>query len=104
MPRTPSDDDVELRQVLDPGAVRRAPRYRAFFAVGALTGVVLGLGLGLYLLGTYDPARDQPLSKPGVWLTVTIVATATATTLLAGLLATALDRRSIRRQAAERGV
>jgi len=102
-PPTPTDG-VELRQVLDPADVRRAPRYKAFFVVGVLAGVVLGLALGLYLLSTYDPARDQPLSKPGVWLTVTIIGTTTATTLLAGLLATVLDRRSIRRQAAKRGV
>lgn len=97
-------DDVELRQVIDPGQVRRAPRYQAFFVVGVLVGVILGLALGLYLLDTFDPSRDQPLSKPGVWLAVLILGTTTVTTLLAGLAATVLDRRSIRRQGAKRAV
>ena len=102
-PQNPADD-VEVRQVLDPSQVRRAPRYAAFFVVGVVVGVAAGLGLGLYLLDTYDPARDQPMTKPGVWLTVTVAGVTTVTTLLAGLLATILDRRSIRRQAAKRAV
>jgi hypothetical protein len=100
-PSTPEGDDVELREVLDPATVRRAPRYAAFLGAGVVVGVLLGLALGLYLLSTFDPARDQPLTKPGVWLTVTVFGMTTVTALLGGALAVVLDRRSLRRWGAD---
>ncbi|ACZ32092.1 hypothetical protein Xcel_3090 [Xylanimonas cellulosilytica DSM 15894] len=87
----------DLRTVVDPASVRRAPRYAAFMVTGVVVGLVAGLALGLFLLATFDPQRDFPMDKPGVWLTVTVMGTTTLTTLLAGLLATVLDRRSLKR-------
>ncbi len=96
-PVAPDDPEVEIRDLVDPGSVRRAPRYKGFMVAGVVLGVVIGLAVGLFLLATFDPRRDQPMDKPGVWLTVTVLAATTITTLLAGLLATFLDRRSLKR-------
>ncbi|PZR53544.1 hypothetical protein DNL40_08600 [Xylanimonas oleitrophica] len=88
--------EAEVAAVVDPGTVRRAPRYKAFFWIGALLGVAIGLGLGLYLVFTHDPSQGVPLFKPGVYVTVVVLATTTVTTLLAGLVAVLLDRRSVK--------
>jgi hypothetical protein len=90
--QSPSDD-VEVRDVIDPATVRRAPRYKAFFWTGALVGIVIGLPLSLYLVST--PA-GQGMMKPGVYITVLTVFVTTVTTLLAGLFAVIADRRSLR--------
>lgn len=95
-------DDAEIRELVDPASVRRAPRYKGFMVAGVTLGIVIGVAVGLFMLATYDPARDQPLDKPGVWFTVTVLGTTTFTTLLAGLLATILDRRSLKRWNAHR--
>lgn len=96
---TPAAPDAEVSTVVDPTTVRRAPRYRAFFWVGALLGIVLGGAFGLYLVSSTDPADiGGPLQKPGVYVTVIMLATTTVTVLLAGLVAVLLDRRSVRRR------
>lgn len=97
---TPVADDVELAAVVDPARVRRAPRYKAFFWVGAVVGIVLGAVLGFWLVGQDDPATGEPvpLLKPGVYISVTILGTTMVTVLLAGLLAVLADRRSLRRR------
>ena len=88
-----SSDDVEVRDVIDPTTVRRAPRYKAFFWTGALVGIVIGLPLSLYLVNS--PA-GQGMMKPGVYVTVLTAFVTTVTTLLAGLFAVIADRRSLR--------
>ncbi len=88
-----SSDDVEVRDVIDPATVRRAPRYKAFFITGALVGVVLGLLLSLYLVSS--PSGGS-LMKPGVYITVLTAFVTMVTTLLAGLFAVIADRRSLR--------
>ena len=107
-PEHDPDPVVEIRGLVDPASVRRAPRYKGFMVAGGIVGFVVGLALGLYLLATYDPSRDQYMDKPGVWLTVTIIGTTTLALLLAGLLATVIDRRSLKRwnarQAPKQGV
>lgn len=90
-----SPDDVELRDVIDPTTVRRAPRYKAFFWTGALVGIVLGLALSFYLVSSSSGAA---VVKPGVYVTVLTVFVTMLTTLLAGLLAVIADRRSLRAQ------
>lgn len=85
--------------LVDPARVRRAPRYRAFFTVGALVGIVVGLVFGVWLASNVDPSRgDFPLQKPGVYVTVVVAATTTVTVLIAGGLAILADRRSLRRR------
>ncbi|MGI5189075.1 hypothetical protein ACQEVI_13120 [Promicromonospora sp. CA-289599] len=93
--QAPSDsaDDVEVRDVIDPASVRRAPRYKAFFWTGALIGIVLGLGLSLYLVNSPSGAA---MMKPGVYVTVLTAFVTMVTTLLAGLFAVLADRRSLR--------
>ncbi|MFI8526423.1 hypothetical protein ACIGB8_18350 [Promicromonospora sukumoe] len=88
-----SSDDVEVRDVVDPATVRRAPRYKAFFMTGALVGLVLGLLLSLYLVGS---PSGSGLMKPGVYITVLTAFVTMVTTLLAGLFAVIADRRSLR--------
>ncbi|WP_125772940.1 hypothetical protein [Antribacter gilvus] len=88
-------DDVELRSVIDPGSVRRAPRYKAFFWTGALAGLLIGVGLSLYLVGT-DAAEG--MMKPGVYVTVLTLFVTMVTTLVAGLVAVVVDKRSLRRR------
>ncbi|MFC4629303.1 hypothetical protein ACFO6V_13755 [Promicromonospora alba] len=93
--QAPSDsaDDVEVRDVIDPASVRRAPRYKAFFWTGALIGIVLGLALSLYLVNSPSGAA---MMKPGVYVTVLTAFVTMVTTLLAGLFAVIADRRSLR--------
>lgn len=93
--QAPSDsaDDVEVRDVIDPASVRRAPRYKAFFWTGALIGIVLGLGLSLYLVNS---PSGTSMMKPGVYVTVLTAFVTMVTTLLAGLFAVIADRRSLR--------
>ncbi|WP_454850845.1 hypothetical protein [Promicromonospora soli] len=93
--QAPSDstDDVEVRDVIDPATVRRAPRYKAFFWTGALVGIVLGLALSLYLVNSPSGAA---MMKPGVYITVLTAFVTMVTTLLAGLFAVLADRRSLR--------
>lgn len=93
--QTPNDsaDDVEVRAVIDPASVRRAPRYKAFFWAGGLVGLVLGLALSLYLVNSPSGAS---LMKPGVYVTVLTAFVVMVTTLVAGLFAVIADRRSLR--------
>jgi Mg/Co/Ni transporter MgtE len=93
-PSEPSDD-VEVRDVIDPATVRRAPRYKAFFWTGALIGLVLGLALSLYLVNSPSGAA---MMKPGVYVTVLTAFVTMVTTLLAGLFAVIADRRSLRKR------
>jgi hypothetical protein len=89
-----TSDDVEVRDVIDPATVRRAPRYKAFFWTGALVGIVLGLALSLYLVSSPSGAA---MMKPGVYVTVLTAFVTMVTTLLAGMFAVIADRRSLRR-------
>ncbi|MCK0118244.1 hypothetical protein BCE75_102137 [Isoptericola sp. CG 20/1183] len=90
----PAPDDHLL---VDPARVRRAPRYRGFFTVGAVVGVVVGVVLGMWLT---DVAGDEGalLLKPGVFVSVVVLGTTTFFVLLAGGLAALADRRSLRRR------
>ncbi|GAB3158954.1 hypothetical protein GCM10027059_04500 [Myceligenerans halotolerans] len=90
----PQHAEVPLQDVVDPGDVRRAPRYGRFLMAGAILGIAIGLGLGYYVIGTPEA---QGMLKPGVYVAVTVAFTATFTTLVAGLLAVLADRRSVRR-------
>ncbi|WP_407319313.1 histidine kinase [Isoptericola halotolerans] len=90
-------DEPDEHLLVDPARVRRAPRYRAFFTVGAVVGVVLGTVLGVWLTGiaTDDGAL---LLKPGVFVSVIVLSTTTLGVLVAGALAVLADRRSLRRR------
>ncbi|WP_402462829.1 hypothetical protein [Isoptericola aurantiacus] len=89
--------EPEEHLLVDPTRVRRAPKLRAFFTVGAVVGVVAGLWLGSWLSGI--ASQDGPvLLKPGVFVSVITLGTTTLTVLLAGALAVWADRRSLRRR------
>lgn len=94
-PGEPTEPDEHL--LVDPARVRRAPRYRAFFTVGAVVGVVVGTVLGVWLSGI---ATDEGafLLKPGVFVSVIVLSTTTLFVLVAGALAVLADRRSLRRR------
>lgn len=97
-PDQPADTHDE-HLLVDPGRVRRAPRYRAFFTVGSVVGVVVGLWLGLWLVDQVAASSGgPPVLKPGVFVVVVLVATTTVSVLLAGLAAVLADRRSMRRR------
>ncbi|OLT50961.1 hypothetical protein [Cellulosimicrobium sp. CUA-896] len=86
-------DEVEVEGVVDRRTVRRAPRYRAFFTVGILLGLVVGLGVGGAWL--QSPASDA-VFKPGVYFTVILVSCTALGAGVAGLWAVVADRRSLR--------
>lgn len=83
--------------LVDPTRVRRAPRYRGFFTVGAVVGVVVGVVLGVWLSGIATDSGPL-LLKPGVFVSVIVLGTTTFFVLLAGGLAILADRRSLRRR------
>lgn len=86
-------DEVEIEGVVDRATVRRAPRYRAFFTVGILLGLVVGLGVGGAWL--QSPAA-APVFKPGVYFTVILVTCTALGAAVAGVWAVIADRRSLR--------
>lgn len=78
-----------------PATIRRAPRYRAFFWVGALVGIALGVPFGLGL--SYDGMVNR-------WIYVVVIALGTTlvTVLVAGALAALVDKRGAARAARQR--
>lgn len=74
-------------ELVDPAAVRRAPRFRAFLWTGALVGLVLGLVVGLIVF----PSRDR-----GWTLAIFVTELAAAGVLIGAVVAVLLDRRSLR--------
>lgn len=93
----PAAETPEDHLLIDPTRVRRAPRYPAFLTLGAIIGIVGGLWFGQFLVGVGPTSAGGALLKPGVFVSVIVLATTTFTMLLAGLVAVLLDRRSIRR-------
>lgn len=91
-----SDDALTPAQIEDisahaaPATVRRAPRYKAFFWVGALVGIAIGVWFGLWV------SPDAMINR-WIYVLVTVFGTTMVTVLVAGLLAVAADRRSVRR-------
>jgi hypothetical protein len=90
--RAPVDEHL----LIDPARVRRAPRYRGFFTVGAVVGVVVGLWLGTWL-ADLSIANDIPMLKPGVFVSVVALGVTTFFVLAAGALAIWADRRSLKK-------
>lgn len=76
-------------ELVDPGSVRRAPRFGAFLWTGALTGVVVGLVVGLIVF----PSHDR-----GWTLAIFVTELMAAGVLIAAVVAVVLDRRSVRRR------
>lgn len=74
-------------ELVDPAAVRRAPRFRAFLWTGALVGLVLGLVVGLIVF----PSHDR-----GWTLAIFVTELAAAGVLIGAVVAVLLDRRSLR--------
>lgn len=68
--------------------VRRAPKFRAFFTVGALVGIVLGLVVGFTL-------SEPGMVNRGIYVTVCVLFTTMMTSLVTGFIASQLDRRSV---------
>jgi ABC-type nitrate/sulfonate/bicarbonate transport system permease component len=87
---TPDELD-RIRDVAVPATLRRAPRYRAFFAIGAVIGIVAGIALGVWL--SYDGMVNR-----WIYVTVIILATTLVTVLLAGLAVVSIDRRGARKR------
>lgn len=92
--RVPADE-VQIEEVVDPTTVRRAPRYRAFFTVGIVLGLVVGLGVGGAWLQS-DAVRG--VFKPGVYFSVILVTCTALGAAVAGVWAVVADRRSLRRR------
>ena len=79
----------EIAALAVPATVRRAPKYKSFFWVGAVVGIILGLWFGLWL------SPDGMVNR-WIYVTVTIFGTTLVTVLLAGAAAVWADRRSTR--------
>jgi len=93
----PHESRPDEHLLIDPARVRRAPRYSVFLTIGAVVGIVAGIWLGQYLVTSVDPSgTGAVLLKPGVFISVIVLATTALSMLLAGLVAVVLDRRSIR--------
>lgn len=73
-----------------PAKVRRAPKYKSFFLVGALVGIIGGVWFGLWL------SSDDMINR-WIYVTVIVLGTTLVTVLLAGAAAVWADRRSTRR-------
>ena len=67
--------------------VRRAPKLGAFFFVGAVVGIILGLIVGIWL-------SDPNMVKRGIYITVSVVFVTTIVELFVGALVVYLDKRS----------
>lgn len=94
---SPAQAEPDEHVLVDPARIRRAPRYRGFFTVGAVVGVVVGVVLGVWLSGI--ASEEGPLLlKPGVFVSVIVLGTTAFFVLLAGALAVLADRRSLRRR------
>ncbi|MBD8078814.1 histidine kinase [Cellulosimicrobium arenosum] len=91
--QSPVPGEVEVEDVVDPTAVRRAPRYGRFIGVGIVLGLVVALGVGGSWLQS-DAAES--VFKPGVYFTVILVAGAALGAAIGGLWAVLADRRSLR--------
>ncbi|WP_277207795.1 histidine kinase [Isoptericola croceus] len=101
-PEQPAEQPAEQPEpdehlLVDPTRVRRAPRYRGFFSVGAVVGIVVGVVLGVWLSGIATDAGSS-LLKPGVFVSVIVLGTTAFFVLLAGAVALLADRRSLRRR------
>ncbi|GAA1718628.1 hypothetical protein GCM10009809_13140 [Isoptericola hypogeus] len=91
-----ADEPQDLTLLVDPDRVRRAPKYPVFLWVGALVGIVAGLVFATWLIDVTGSAES--LMKPGVYVTVVVLATTALGLGVAGLLAVVADRRSLRRR------
>ena len=97
-PSQPADSDdamsaQEMNEIAAqavPAKVRRAPKYKSFFWVGALVGIILGIWFGLWL-------STEGMVNRWIYVTVTVLGTTMVTVLLAGGAAVWADRRSARR-------
>lgn len=67
--------------------VRRAPKLGAFFFIGAIVGIILGLVFGFGL-------SDPNMTKRGIYITVSVVFVTTIVELIVGGLVVYLDKRS----------
>lgn len=72
-----------------PATIRRAPKYKSFFWVGAVVGIVVGVWLGLTV-------SSGGMINRWIYVTVTTFGVTLVTVLLAGLAAVWSDRRSTR--------
>ena len=90
------EEPQDVTLLVDPTRVRRAPRYPVFLWMGALVGVVGGLGFATWLVGVTGSGAS--LMKPGVYITVVVLATTALCMGVAGLIAVLADRRSLRRR------
>lgn len=87
-PREP--DGAELARIATPGTVRRAPRYRAFVAVGVLAGLLLAVPIVLLWPG---PATELGRGPVVLFTGLTL---AVVGGILGAAAAVLADRRSRR--------
>lgn len=85
--------DIESNAI--PAIKRRAPKYKAFFWVGAIVGIVLGLILGIQ-------SSSPGMQNRAVFLTVTVAFTTMIVCLISGFIALQLDNRSAARAEAQK--
>ncbi len=85
--------EAEVRDVVDPASVRRAPRYGAFFTVGASVGFVIGVAMGLWWLASDS---SSGVSNPGARVAILIGGAIGCGVLIAAVVAVIADQRSLR--------
>lgn len=91
-----AEEPQDVTLLVDPERVRRAPKYPVFLWVGALVGAVVGLVFSTWLIDA--SGASETLMKPGVYVSVMILAGIAAGLGVGGLIAVISDRRSLRRR------
>ncbi|WP_435298679.1 hypothetical protein [Timonella sp. A28] len=87
-PNAPAEELAHYESTASYAVVRRAPKFKAFFLLGAILGIAVGLFVGIEL-------SSPGMINRGIYIAVCVLFTTTMSSLAAGFIATQLDRKSV---------